>query len=138
MRAAPVLCLLVLAVAGCGAAPRDSAQGFKGDERAVAAVVERLESAARDNDPTLVCTRLLSTRLLTALRKQGTNCTTGVREAFRDADSVDLTVDDIEIRGTRATAKVEYRSRSKDRMATLQLDREGNAWKLSSLGAATS
>jgi hypothetical protein len=138
MRPAAVLCLLALAVAGCGAAPRDSAQDFKGDERAVAAVVERLESAARDNEPAVVCSRLLSTRLLTALRQQGTNCATGVREGFRDADSVDLTVDDVEIRGTRATAKVEYRSRSQDRTATLQLDREGNAWKLSSLGAATS
>ncbi len=135
MRPAVVLGLLALAVTGCGEAPRDSAQEFKGDERAVAAVVERLESAARDNDPAVVCTRLLSTRLLEALRAQGTNCPTGVREGFRDADSVDLTVEDVEIRGTRATATVEYRSRSEDRKATLQLDREGNAWKLSSLGA---
>ncbi len=125
-------------MAGCGAAPRDSAQDFKGDERAVAAVVERLESAARENDPAVVCRRLLSTRLLAALGKQGTNCTTGVKEAFRDADSFDLTVEDVEIRGTRAIAKVEYRSRSQDRTATLQLDREGNAWKLSSLGSAAS
>jgi hypothetical protein len=135
MRPAAVLSLLALAVAGCGAAPRDSAQDFKGDERAVAAVVERLESAARDDDPAVVCTRLLSTTLLAALRRQGTNCRTGVKEGFRDADSVDLTVADVQIRGTRATAKVDYRSRSSDKSATLQLDREGNAWRISSLGA---
>ena len=131
MRSLAALCLLALAVAGCGAAPRDSAQDFKGEERAVAAVVERLETAARDDKPDVVCTRLLSSKLLEALRRQGTNCTTGVEESFQDAESLDLTVDDVAIRGTRATAKVGYRSGSEDKAATLDLDREGGAWKIS-------
>ena len=99
MRAAATLCLLAVAAAGCGAAPRDSAQDFRGDERAVAAVVERLESAARDNEPAVVCSRLLSERLLAALRAQGTKCRSAVRDGFRDADSIELTVEDVEIRG---------------------------------------
>lgn len=137
MRSA-ALCLVALALAGCGVAPRDSAKEFKGDERVVAAVVERLETAARDDDPAVVCTRLLSTSLLAALRKQGTNCRTGVKEAFRDADSLDLTVDDIEIRGTRAIGKVIHRSRSEERTETLELERKGGAWKISSLGSSSS
>jgi hypothetical protein len=131
MRSAVALCLVPLAVAGCGAVARDSAQDFKGDERAVAAVVERLESAARDDKPEVVCTRLLSSKLLAALRRQGTKCTTGVEESFRDAESLDITVDDVVIRGAHATVKAGYRRGSEDRAATLELDREGGAWKIS-------
>jgi hypothetical protein len=131
MRPAVALCLVLLAVVGCGAAPRDSAKNFTGDERAVATVVERLETAARDDKPKVVCKQLLSSKLLEALRKQGTNCVTGIKEAFRDADSLDLTVDDVVIRGAHATVKVSYRRGSDARTATLELDREGGAWKIS-------
>jgi|tagenome__1003787_1003787.scaffolds.fasta_scaffold20711258_2 hypothetical protein len=132
MRLLAALCLLAFAVAGCGATPRDSAQDFKGDERAVAAVVERVERAARDDKPEVVCTQLLSSTLLEALRKQGTDCKTGVKESFRDADSLDITVDDVVIQGTHATVKAGYRRGSEDRTATLELDRDGGAWKISS------
>jgi hypothetical protein len=132
MRFADALCLLGLVLAGCGAAPRDSAQDFNGDKREVAAVVERLESAARDDKPDVVCTRLLSAKLLAALRAQGTNCTTGVKDSFRDADSLDITVDDVAIRATHATVQVSYRRGSDKKTATLELDREGSAWKISS------
>ena len=135
MRAATALCLLALVVAGCGAAPRDSAKEFDGQERAVAAVVERLESAARDDKPELVCARLLSDSLLATLGEQGTNCRTGVKEAFRDADSLELTVDDVAITGEKATAKVKHRSRDAEKTATLQFERDGSAWKISSLGS---
>ena len=136
MRSLAALCLLALALAGCGSAPRDSAKDFKGDERDVADVVERLEKAARDDDPGIVCKALLSSKLLTALRAQGTNCNTGVKEAFKDADSLDLTVDDVSVSGSTATAKVKYRSLSDDRTATLSLQREGSAWKIASLGGS--
>jgi hypothetical protein len=131
MRPIAALCLLMLTVAGCGAAPRDSAKDFKGDERSVAAVAERLETAARDDKPEVVCKQLLSSKLLEALRKQGTNCMTGVKESFRDADSLDITVDDVVIRGTHATVKVSYSSGGKDKAATLELDRESGGWKIS-------
>lgn len=136
MRAVAAFCLLALVVAGCGAAPQDSAEEFDGPQRAVAAVVERLEEAARDEEPTVVCSRLLSDSLLDTLRKQGTNCRTGVREAFRDADSLDLTVDDVEISGDTATAKVKHRSRDGEKTATMAFERDGSAWKISSLGSA--
>ena len=135
MRSLAALCLAALALAGCGAAPRDSAKNFKGTEGTVAKTVENLEQAARDNDPAKVCRTLFSAKLLTALRQQGTNCDTGVKQAFKDADTLDLTVDDVSIKGTTATAKVKYRSLSNDKTATLLLDQEGRAWKITSLGA---
>jgi hypothetical protein len=131
MRSLAALCLVALGVAGCGAAPRDSAQDFKGEQRAVAAVVERLEAAGRDDKPDVVCTQLLSTKLLAAVRAQGTNCKTGVGESFKDADSFDITVKDVVIRGTHATATTRYRRGSDDETATLELEREGASWKIS-------
>ena len=134
MRSLAALGLLALALAGCGAAPRDSAEDFGGEEKAVAAAVERLETAGRDGDATTVCTKLLGATLLSALEKQGTNCRTGVKEAFEDADTFDVTVDDVAFSGNGATAKVQYSSRSEEKTATLVLDKEGGAWKISSLG----
>jgi hypothetical protein len=119
---------------GCGsAAPRDSAKEFKGDERAVATAIEGMEEAARDNDPERLCTKLLSARLLATLKEQGTNCTTAVRDAFKDASSKDLTVDDVTISGTTATAKVVSGSGSKEKTDTLELEKAGAAWRISSL-----
>ncbi len=128
--------LLVLAafvLASCGAAPRDSAEDFSGAEGEVAAAVEGLEDAARANDPQRVCTKLLSDALLTALKEQGTNCTTAVKEAFRDASSKDLTVEEVTISGAKATAKVTSGSGSKAKSDTLELEKVGANWRIGSL-----
>jgi hypothetical protein len=127
------LCALSMAFAGCGAAERDSAKEFKGPEAAVAKVVEDLEAAARANEPDKVCSALLDDRLLTALREQGTNCRTGTKEAFDDADSFDLTVEDVTISGAAATAKLSAGTGSNEKDYTLEFARDGVAWKISSL-----
>lgn len=139
MRAPAILCLLAVVVGGCGAASRDSAKDFKGDERAVASAVEGIESAARKQDADKVCKQLLSDSLLAALRKKGTNCPTGVKEAFKDADSLDLSVQDVTISGQTATAKVKSGATGSDsRTDTVSLVRDGSAWKISSLGPSAS
>ena len=135
MRTFLAVCVLALALSACGAAPRDSAQDFSGAERSVAATVEDVEEAARKNEPGQFCRTLLSERLLTALEKQGTNCVTAAKQAFKDADSLELTVDDVAISGETATAKVTSGSGSKEKTDTLELDRDGTSWKIASLRA---
>lgn len=135
MRCAAAFCLVALAVIGCGSAPKDSSKDFKGDERAVAAVIENLESTSRKEDEAKICTKLLMPSLLEALKKQGTNCKTAVREALKDTDSFDLTVDDVTIRGTKAIVKVTSGSGSDKKTDTLELERVGNAWRIVSLGS---
>ena len=135
MRPALLLCLLALALTACGTAPRDSAEDFSGAERAVAAAVEDLEAAARDNDNEAVCTELLAERLLSTLERQGTNCATAVEDAFRDADTLDLTVEDVTIDGTSATAEVTSGTGDNEKTDTLELERVGSAWRISSLQA---
>ena len=135
MRPALLLCLLALALTACGAAPSDSAEDFSGAERAVAAAVESLESAARDNDSEALCTRLLSERLLSTLEQQGTTCESAVEDAFRDADAMELTVEDVTIDGTRATAEVTSGTGDNERTDTLALEKVGDRWRISSLQA---
>lgn len=135
MRTALLLCVLALTLAACGAESRDSAKEFKGDERAVAAAVEDLESAARDDDSEAVCTKLLAERLLATLEEQGTKCETAVEDAFEDADSLDLAVDDVTISGTKASVKVTSGTGDSKKTDTLKLEKAGAGWRISSLQA---
>jgi hypothetical protein len=133
VRTAFSLCLVALVVAGCGGAARDSTKEFKGEEQKVAAVVEALETAARDDNADTVCARLFTSGRLAILKEQGTNCKTAVKDAFKDADSFDLTVDDVTISGNAATAKITSGTGSKEKSDTLDLKRDGAAWKVDSL-----
>lgn len=134
MRSVLTVCLAALLLSSCGSStPRDSAEQFSGADKAVAAAVEGVEEAAREDDAERLCTRLLSEKLLATLEQQGTNCTTAVREAFKDASSKDLTVDDVTISGDTATAKVTSGSGNNEKTDTLQLERAGSAWKIASL-----
>jgi hypothetical protein len=134
VRTFAILSLVALAIAGCGGgAPRDSATEFKGEKRKVAAPVEALEKAARAGESGTVCTKLLTDRLLAQLKDQGTICTTAVKEAFKDADSFDLTVDEVTISGDKATAKVISGTGSGKKTDTLDLARDGAAWKIDEL-----
>jgi hypothetical protein len=136
VRTALPLCLLTLAVTGCGSAATDSAKEFEGEKQRIAATVEGLESAARADEPGKVCTTLLSGALLATLKKQGTNCNTAVKDAFSDADSFDLVVDEVTIDDDKATAKVTSGRGDAKKTDTLDLVRDGQAWKIVSLRAA--
>jgi hypothetical protein len=126
-----------MAVSGCGSAAKDSAKQFKGEQRQVAATVERLETDARADKAGSVCTALLSDTLLATLKKQGTNCKTAVKDAIDDADSFDLTVDDVSIAGDKATVKVISGKGSAKKADTLEMARDGSDWKIASLRAAS-
>jgi hypothetical protein len=135
VRQAVLLGALALTFTGCGAAASDSAKDFKGEQAKVAAVVEQLEKAARQDKPDVVCDKLLTQARLALVKKLGTNCKTGVKDAFKDADSFDLSVDKVTIRGDAATVKVTSGRGSDEKSDTLELKREGTAWKLDSLAS---
>ena len=133
MRAALALCLLALTLASCGATAKDSAKDFKGPESGVAAAVETLETAARDNDTGETCTKLFSAGLLATIKERGRDCRSAVKDAFKDADTVDLTVDDVSITGTKATVKVTSGTGSHKKIDTLALEKVGAGWRISTL-----
>jgi hypothetical protein len=134
MRSWLVLLVAVLALSSCGgAAPRDSSQDFKGAERVVAKAVEDVEDAARKRDDDRLCTKLLTDSLLAAVKDEGIVCKTAAADAFHDAGMLDLTVEDVSISGNTATAKVTSGTGSHERTDTLVLEKDGAAWKITSM-----
>jgi hypothetical protein len=118
--------------AGCGAAT-NSADDFSGEEEKVAQVVEDLQDAAQDDAPRRVCQSLLASEVIQKI--PGGDCQKAVAKAFDDADNFDLTVDDVRISGTRATARVKA-GRDEDQVETITLVREGTVWKISQLAGS--
>jgi hypothetical protein len=127
--------VLALTATGCGGAASDSAKEFKGEQAKVAAVIEQIEKAAREDKPDVLCEKLLTEQRLALVKKLGTTCKTGVKDAFKDADSFDITVEKITISGDAATAKVTSGRGSNEKSDTLELKREGTAWKVDSLAS---
>jgi glycine/serine hydroxymethyltransferase len=135
VRKTALLSVLALGLAGCAGAASDSAKEFKGEQAKVAAVIEQIEKAARDDKPDVVCERLLTDARLKLVDTLGTTCKTGVKDAFKDADSFDITVDKITIKGDAATVNVTSGRGSNKKSDTLQLKRDGTAWKVDSLSS---
>ena len=122
------LCSLLLIAAGCGEAG-SSAEDFDGQQRAVAEVIEDLQEASVDDEPRVICEDLLARSLL---RTVGNGCARAVDQALKDADTYELDVKDVRITGTTARARVEA-GREGDQVETIDLVREGRAWKISRL-----
>ena len=133
MRPALLLCCLALFLVACATEPNDSATEFTGAERAVAAAVEELETAARDDDSEAACARLFSAALLASLEARGDDCESAVKDAFQDADSTDLAVDDVTISGEKATARVTSGTGDETKTSTLELEKAGAGWRIATL-----
>jgi hypothetical protein len=120
-----------LALGGCTAQPPSSAGKFQGPERDVAKVVDDLQTAGRKSDADRICTRVLSARLAQQMAAGRASCTDEVKKAIGDAGDFDLQVRDVTVSGATATAQV--RQKSDGRVVTLQLARERDGWRLTSL-----
>ena len=130
-RRLPALAAALALLAGCGST--DSTGEFSGDEKDVAQVVEDLQQAANDDDARTVCRSLLSSEAIQ--RIPGGDCTKAIDQAFEDADNFELTVDDVRVSGTRATAKVKA-GRDEDQVETVELVKQGDVWKITRLAGS--
>ena len=123
----PIAVLAALAVAGCGSG--SSGGSFAGEEERVAQVFEDLADAGQKGDERRVCRQLLAQELVGKLG----DCNATVDDALKASDSFDLTVEDVTVTGTSATAEVQP-GRDADDERTVTLAKEGDAWKLADLG----
>jgi predicted lipid-binding transport protein (Tim44 family) len=133
--AAAALAVAVLA-AGCAPSTSSSSNStskFKGDARLAAQTVEDLQSAASDSDEAKICDQLLARAFAGRLAAAGGSCTDGVEEAIKDADSIDMTVESVQVSGDQATARVRLETGKNDRRATFRLVRENRRWKIAGL-----
>jgi len=142
MAPAPRLAALALVAAAglsaCGQTAKDSAGKFKGEQKAVAQVVEDLQDAGSKHDAKKICSDLLAPALVTRIQQASSGkCDSVLRDALGDADAFELQVQKVTINGTTADATVQSQSGDKKRTDTLQLQKVGGGWKIATLGAAT-
>lgn len=123
---------LAALLAGCGGA--SSAAEFDGEAQDVADRVERLQTAAERRDGQAICDEVLSAALRERFSARGSSCAQELDKATKDADDFDLTVEAVDVQGTRATARVKGRVGDADRVRTLQFARERAGWRLTGLG----
>ena len=132
-----LLVALPLILGACGQAAKDSASDFQGDQKAVAQVVEDLQSAGRKHEGDKICAALLAPTLVAQVKKaSGGDCEKGIKDALSDADSFELQVQKVTIADGKASAVVKSEGGNEDRVDTLQLVKDGNVWKIATLGAS--
>ena len=131
-----VAVLLALAALASGCAGSSSSAGnFQGEERRVADVVEKLQTAGQTGDAAEICDEVLATQLRDEIRAAGSDCEQEIDKAIKDADDFDLEVEDVTISGNTATAKVKGRDRGEERVRDFEFVREGSGWRATSLGS---
>jgi hypothetical protein len=136
MRRPQITLPLVLAalVAGC-AGGASSASDFEGEQKQVADVVEKLQSAGEAGDARVICEEVLAKALRDQIQAAGSNCEQELDKAIKDADDFELDVESVEINGDTATAKVKGRDGGEDRVRDFEFVREGQDWRATSLGS---
>ena len=135
--AAALAAVATCAVLAAGCAPTTSSNtklsNFRGDQRPVAQAVVDFQSAASNGDEQRICRDLLARAFAGRLAARGRGCPAAVHEAIRDADSLDMTVQSVQVTGARASARVKLETGDKDRTTTLALVREGARWRIAGL-----
>jgi hypothetical protein len=134
MRHALLTLPLLVAALASGCAASSSSGEFSGDEKQVADVVERLQSAGSKGDAKAVCDEVLAKALRDKMQAPGSNCEQEIDKALTDADDFDLEVEDVTVNGSQATARVTGRVDGADRVREFQFEREGSEWRATSLG----
>jgi hypothetical protein len=141
MSAALVAAVLATVALAAGCAPStsnssNSTSKFSGDARQVAQTVEDLQAAAKDggdNNNNKICRQLLSSSFAGQLAAHGRSCPDAVDAAVNDADTIDMTVEKVDVTSGKATAQVKLETGKQDRTATFRLVRENGRWKIQSL-----
>jgi hypothetical protein len=130
-----VALLATLALGACGSSNDDSAEDFAGERRVVAAAVEDLQEAGRKGDAGKICRELLASAVTTRLNRGADDCEAAVKRQIEDADTFELTVESVQITGTRATARIKSTGGEddKDRFDTLVLVKERSSWRVADL-----
>ena len=125
------LAAAAVALGGCGAQEDSGEEDFQGAEAEVAQVVEDLQSAAQQGDAEEICSRILAPQLATDLAAGSSQCIDQMEKAVGDVNDFDLEVTGVTVTGATARAQV---SQGEDgRTTTMELARQGTAWRVTSL-----
>jgi hypothetical protein len=120
-----------LALAGCGGgdeAPSPEAQ--------VRATLRTFASSVEQRDYQTLCDKVFAPKLLEGLQSIGLPCEIAMRTSFETVKDPKLTVGDVTVSGSTATAEVKTSAEGQPPSTdTLQLEKVAAGWRVSALGS---
>ncbi|HEV7163671.1 MAG TPA: hypothetical protein VGN25_10490 [Solirubrobacteraceae bacterium] len=127
-----LLCLPLgtVTLAACGSAV--STSSFSGAKHEVAQVVSNLQADATAAEQKKVCADDLAAAVVTRLGGQK-SCETAIKNQLAEVDSLEVSVQSIQISGASATAHVKSEQSGKSKAGTVALVKEGKSWKVSAV-----
>jgi hypothetical protein len=132
-RAPALLCLPLLALGLSACAQTVSTSGLNGEAKAAAETIKDLQSNATSGDQKKICQDDLAKSVASRLSPAGGGCQAAIKSQLKEVDSLELTVQRIEVNGTSATAHVTSVYSGKKKPTTMTLVRENGKWKISAV-----
>jgi hypothetical protein len=123
--------LLPLALGACGSTV--ATESFKGEGHAVAQRISTFQSDATAADETKLCESDLSSAVKARLQAAGSSCRAALKPQLGQIDTVELKIEAIAVHGASASARVKSAWSGRSRITTIQLVKEGGAWKVAAL-----
>ena len=134
-RALAVLGVPLLAASLLGCANKVSTSGFNGEEHAVAQTISNLQADATAADEQKICRNDLAGAVVARLNAAPGGCRQAVKNQVSEVDSLNMTVQSVQLNGTgaqrTASARVKSVYEGKMRPRTVSLVKEGGRWKIS-------
>ena len=134
-RALALLGAPLLAASLLGCANKVSTSGFSGEEREVAQTISNLQADTTAGDEQKICRNDLAGAVVARLNAAPGGCRQAVKRQVSEVDSLNMTVQSVQVNGTgaqrTASARVKSVYEGKTRPRTVSLVKEGGKWKIS-------
>jgi hypothetical protein len=136
-RALPLLCTPLLALGLSACAKTVSTSNLKGEAKDAAETIKNLQSDVTAGDQKKVCQNDLSSALVKRLSATKGGCEEAIKNQVTEIDSLELTVETVQLGGTAAARTASARVKSvysgKTGISMLSLVKENGKWKISAL-----
>lgn len=132
MRAPALICVPLLALGLSACAQTVSTSNFKGEAKAAGETVKDLQSNATAGEAKKICQDDLASAVVKRLESASGGCQEAIKKQLAEIDSVELTVESMQVNGANALAHVKSVYSGKKRISTMSLVKEGKKWKISS------
>jgi hypothetical protein len=123
--------LLPLALGACGSTV--ATDSFKGESHAVAQRISAFQSDATEANEGKLCDNDLARAVKARLQRAGSSCRTALGRQLGQIDTVELKIEAVAVHGAGASARVKSTWSGRSRVTTMQLVKEGGAWKVAAL-----
>lgn len=124
-----LLVALLGTTAGCGATGPS-------DEEQVLTTLSRFNTATDERDYELICEELLAPTLLEQMRAVALPCVTALKQGFSEVQDPRLTVGEVRVDGSRATAGVRTSAKGQKPVEdVVELVRVDDGWRIAALSS---